>query len=97
MCVTPFLIRIDMNTYYLKKLRRKAKKFTRIQHDGYKKYNVQIKYNIATSVGKPIWQWKTEDFWLKTLDEAKQSRKNAEGRFILQEVLRVRNKRLAKL
>lgn len=86
-----------MNTYYLRKLRRKAKKFTRIQDDGYKKYRVQIKYNIATSVGKPIWQWKTEDFWLKTLDDAKQSRKKAERVFILQEVLRVRNERLAKL
>lgn len=90
-----------MNTYYLMKLRRKAKKFTRIQYeiqyDGCKKYKVQIKHNIATSVGKPIWQWKTEDFWLKTLDEAKQSRKKAEREFILQEVLRVRNERLAKL
>ena len=86
-----------MNTYYLRKLRRKAKKFTRIQYDDYKKLKVQIKHNIATSVGNPIWQWKTEDFWLKTLDDAKQSRKKAEREFILQEVLRVRNERLAKL
>lgn len=86
-----------MNTYYLRKLRRKAKKFTRIQHTGNKKYKVQLKHNIATSVGKPIWQWQTEDLWFKTLDEAKQSRKKVEREFILQEVLRVRNERLAKL
>ena len=86
-----------MNTYYLKKFRKKAKKFTRIQHDGNKQYKVELKHNIATIVGNTIWQWKTEDFWLRTLDEAKQSRKKAEREFILQEVLRVRNKRLAKL
>jgi hypothetical protein len=58
---------------------------------------VQLKHNIATTVGNPIWQWKTADFWLKTLDEAKQSRKKVERVFILEEVLRVRNERLAKL
>lgn len=83
-----------MNTYYLKKLRKKAKKFHRIQLcKG--EYIVQRKVNIG--IADRLWHWEKVEFYNKKLDGAIKDRINAERKFILFEVEKMRNKRLAKL
>ena len=83
-----------MNTYYLKKFRKKAKEFHRIQLcKG--EYIVQRKVNIG--IADRLWYWEKVEFYNKTLNDAKKDRINAERKFILYEVEKLRNKRLAKL
>lgn len=83
-----------MNTYYLKKLRKKAKKFHRIQLcKG--EYIVQRKVNIG--IADRLWYWEKVEFYNKTLEGARRDRINAERKCILFEVEKMRNKRLAKL
>ena len=87
-----------MNVYYLKKLRKKAKKFHRIQI-GYseiagKTYFLERKENIGE--GYTLWHWsKVGGYW--PFEEAIRMRSEEERMFILMEVIKVRNKRLAKL
>ena len=87
-----------MNTYYLKKFRKKAKAFHRIQI-GYseisgKSYIIERKENIGE--GYILWHWsKVGGYW--PFEEAKRMRLREERKFILMEVIKVRNKRLAKL
>lgn len=88
-----------MNTYYLKKFRKKAKKFLRIQMRYCdilgKDYIVERKENIG--VGYTLWHWSKVGFFSKTFEEEKKERSREEKKFILMEVIRVRNKSLAKL
>ena len=83
-----------MNIYYLKKFRKKAKKFHRIQlrysEIAGKTYMVERKEYIG------MWYWKQiGGYW--PFEKAKRMRSREEREFILMEVIRVRNKRLAKL
>lgn len=83
-----------MNTYYLKKLRKKAKEFHRIQLcKG--EYIVQRKVNIGISHDE--WYWEKVEFYNKTLEGARRDRINAERKFIIMEVEKMKNKSLARL
>lgn len=83
-----------MNTYYLRKLRKKAKKFHRIQLcKG--EYIVQRKVNIGIS--HDVWHWEKVEFYNKTLEGARRDRINAERTFVLMEVEKMKNKSLARL
>ena len=84
-----------MNTYYLKKFRRKAEKFTRIQfYKGH--YVVELKENIG--VGYTLWHWSIVKSLIRTVEEAQLERKAVGKFFIIKpEIEKVKNKRLAKL
>jgi hypothetical protein len=83
-----------MNTYYLKKFRKKAKEFHRIQLcKG--EYIVQRKVNIGISHN--VWHWEKVEFYNKTLEGARRDRINAERTFVIMEVEKMKNKLLARL
>lgn len=84
-----------MNTYYLRKFRKKAKEFTRIQcYKGH--YVVELKENIG--VGYTLWHWSIVKSLIRTLKEAQLERKAVGKALIIKpEIEKVKNKRLAKL
>ena len=83
-----------MNIYYLKKFRKKAKKFHRIQLC---KGDYIVQRKVQIGIAERLWYWEKVEFYNKKLDGAIKDRINAERKFILFEVEKMRNKRLAKI